>query len=201
MFECAITTDSQRKLMLKSMKPSKSDLYSYQNLNLAYGARNVEKDYFLTLAYYLSDCVKRCDEPDDYTYVLLHKGTAYRIYVQSGRGIEGLRVYKGECSFISEDEPIEEIKYYNSIDSFTKLENQCDESLNRKSFMQLNEEYKEILISGEKKKHDKTNMDAKPYASKKKPEMSLAYCIIMGIITGLFAAFSWDILTVPYEKV
>ena len=44
-------------------------------------------------------------------------------------------------------------------------------------------------------------MDAKPYASKKKPEMSLAYCIIMGIITGLFAAFSWDILTVPYEKV
>ena len=152
------------------------------------------------MVYYLSDCIKRCDEPDDYTFVLLHNGTAYRIYVQSGRGIDGLRVYQGECSFISQAELIEAIKYYNSIDCFTKLENQSDESLNGKSLMQLNEEYKEILITGEKKKHDGTNMDDKPHASKKKPEVSLAFYFIMVTLTGLFAAFSRDILAVPHEK-
>ena len=66
-----LLNDNQRKKIINTVKPSKRDFFSYQNLNLLTAVSN-EKNIFLTLSSYISSAIARTgDNSDEYKYVLL----------------------------------------------------------------------------------------------------------------------------------
>lgn len=91
-----------------------------QNLDLLTAVYNEEKDYYFTLVYFMSDCVKRCDEPDDYTYVVIKGAKIYPIYRKAGRQMGKIvdNVFASYCPIVSEEEAWQLIKCYvdNSYD-------------------------------------------------------------------------------------
>lgn len=91
-----------------------------QNLDLLTAVYNEEKDYYFTLVYFMSDCIKRCDEPDDYTYVVVKGSKIYPIYRKEGRQMGKMvdNVFASYCPIVSEEEAWQLIKFYvdNSYD-------------------------------------------------------------------------------------
>lgn len=84
-FEFVLTDEEKRKRILDFVKPyfneqgraGASD--DYQNLNLAYGVTDKSGTVFVTLTYYMSDSIKRCDDYDDYSYIVLTGKTAFGV--------------------------------------------------------------------------------------------------------------------------
>lgn len=64
--------EQQRKKIVKSVRPKRDDLYSYQNLNLLTAVCDENKIIYLTEIYYLSAAIQRTDEQyGTHKYVLL----------------------------------------------------------------------------------------------------------------------------------
>lgn len=84
-FEFVLTDEEKRKRILDFVKPyfneqgraGASD--DYQNLNLAYGVTDKSGTVFVTLTYFMSDSIKRCDDYDDYSYIVLTGKTAFGV--------------------------------------------------------------------------------------------------------------------------
>ena len=64
-FEFVLTDEELRRKILGYVKPTKIDSLSWQNLNLAYGVREKESGAFVTLIWFVSDMIKRCDDWTD----------------------------------------------------------------------------------------------------------------------------------------
>lgn len=84
-FSFVLTDEEKRKRILDFVKPyfneqgraGASD--DYQNLNLAYGVTDKSGTVFVTLTYFMSDFIKRCDDYDDYSYIVLTGKTAFGV--------------------------------------------------------------------------------------------------------------------------
>ena len=64
-FEFILTDEELRRKILGYVKPTKTDHLSWQNLNLVYGVREKESGAFVTLIWFVSDIIKRCDDFTD----------------------------------------------------------------------------------------------------------------------------------------
>lgn len=64
-FEFILTDEELRRKILKYVRPEKTDSLSWQNINLAYGVREKESGAFVTLIWFVSDMIKRCDDFTD----------------------------------------------------------------------------------------------------------------------------------------
>ena len=94
-FEFVLTDEEKRKRILDYIKPNfdkqgragAND--NYQNLNLAYGVTDKFGTVFVTQSYFMSDFIKRCDDYDDYSFVVLTGkaafGVAWKDWARSGR--------------------------------------------------------------------------------------------------------------------
>lgn len=60
-----ILTDSQRKMLIRNLRPSLDDPFSYQNLNLLTAVYDPEKKFYLTGASFLSGAIRRDGDPAD----------------------------------------------------------------------------------------------------------------------------------------
>lgn len=70
--KAVLLNDKQRRKIIRTVKPSAADFFSYQNLNLLTAVFDEEKNIYLTLARFMSSAITRTnDNFDEYTYVLL----------------------------------------------------------------------------------------------------------------------------------
>ena len=79
-FEFVLTDEEKRKRILDYVKPRfdgmAGTVVQYGYLNLAYGVTDKAGTVFVTQSYYMPDGIKRCDDYDDYSYIVLTGKTA-----------------------------------------------------------------------------------------------------------------------------
>lgn len=69
--EIVILTDSQRKKLIRNLRPSIDDPLSYQNLNLLTAVYDPEKKFYLTCVSFLSSAIRRDgDLSDQYCFTV-----------------------------------------------------------------------------------------------------------------------------------
>lgn len=106
-------TDAQRRKIVRAVKPSLEDIYSYQNLNLVSAVYNEEYGFYLTMTYYLSQTISRCNDYDEYRFILLFKVGSAVIHIKN----KDCSVSRGVL-WIPKSVLQDAIKYYE--DSFTE---------------------------------------------------------------------------------
>lgn len=141
MLEFVLTNENQRKRIIKCAEPSVTDSFSYQNLNLVYGVEDKEKGFFLTLVYYLSDFIKRCDDYDDYSYVVLTKFGRYKVNCIR-KGFHNIQIISGNVPFLSQNDIINAIRFYDDCDELRKFENSIKKQLYGKSLSKVMRKYR-----------------------------------------------------------
>ncbi len=105
--------DEQRKRIINKVRPDKNDYFSYQNLNLYSGVYDEETDCVLTLAYFLTEEIKRVgDDFNDEVYILLigrHEFTVMcKAYFNGTRGL------KSPCpTVVSDEKLLDMIEFYH----------------------------------------------------------------------------------------
>ncbi|MGN0606811.1 MAG: hypothetical protein ACI4JM_09845 [Oscillospiraceae bacterium] len=141
MLEFVLTNENQRKRIIKCAEPSVTDSFSYQNLNLVYGVEDKEKGFFLTLSYYLSDFIKRCDDYDDYRYVILTKPMSFEISCIQYHS-KDIQIVSNIIPFIPKDDIFKAIKFYQDYKELDKFETSVKEQLYGKSLSKVMREYR-----------------------------------------------------------
>lgn len=108
-----LLNNAQRMKIIREIKPSAKDFFSYQNLNLLTAVYNEEKNIYLTLARYMSSAITRTgDNADEYTYALLTPLGCFSVLCIKRMGkITGMSC---PLPFVASKSKVEEmIKYYN----------------------------------------------------------------------------------------
>lgn len=129
-FDFILTDETTRSRILDYIKPKYADSMSYQNLNLAYGAIDKNRKIFLTLSYYASQYVKRCDDNlDDYEFVVLTDKSEFKALCQMNNEIipSSIRVTQGFEQYL--EAVSQAIAFYMNYKEREALENQL-KSLN-----------------------------------------------------------------------
>ncbi len=149
MLEFVLTDEKQRQKILKCAEPSVYDTFSYQNINLAYGVQDKEKGFFLTLVYYVSDMIKRCDDGyDDYAYVILTRFENYTVSCTQRYGgeIKNLSCVAKRISNLSENDIVDAIKFYRNNEELNRFENSVKEKFNGKALWKIVSEYRDNWV-------------------------------------------------------
>lgn len=106
-------TDAQRRRIVRAVKPSLEDVYSYQNLNLVSAVYNEKYDFYLTMTYYLSQTISCCNDCDEYGFILLFRIGSVVVHIKN----KDCSVSKG-ILWIPKSAIQDAINYYN--DSYTE---------------------------------------------------------------------------------
>lgn len=70
--KAVLLNDKQRNKIIRAVKLSKRDFFSYQNLNLLTAVYDEEKNIYLTLSHYMSPAITRSGENcEEYSFVML----------------------------------------------------------------------------------------------------------------------------------
>lgn len=121
-FDFILTDETIRSRILDYIKPKYAASMSYQNLNLAYGVVDKNRNIFLTLSYYVSQSVKRCDDNlDDYEFVVLTDQSNFKALCQMNNEIipSSIRVTQGFEQYLEVvSQAIAFYKNYKEKDAF-----------------------------------------------------------------------------------
>lgn len=86
-FEYQLTKEETILRILDFIKNQRKDDIDIQNMILGYGVADKHNILFVTRIYYLSDCIKRCDDGiDDFKYVVVTKDDIFSVFCQSEYG-------------------------------------------------------------------------------------------------------------------
>ena len=179
--KAVLLNDKQRDRIIKTVKPSASDYYSYQNLNLLTAVYDEEKDIYLTLSRYMSSAITRIgDNFDDYSFVLLTSTGCYTVSCQDRAG-EYFGVFSPLPLIIPKGKIEDMIRFYD--ESFSErrvLGKEAEKDIDRGD-----KSYTEWYLEGyfsEKGQNNENN-------GKKADEKSGKFCL-SAIICFAFAAAS-----------
>lgn len=108
-----LLNDVQRNKIIKYVKPSKNDYYSYQNLDLLTAVSDDAGKYILTMSYYLSSSIRRMDDNyDECKYVLLTGLGCFSVScIEAGGKYSG--VFSPLPILISNNDILKMIRYYS----------------------------------------------------------------------------------------
>lgn len=91
--------------------------FDRQNLELGYGVTDSENTIFVIRTYYLSDCIKRCDNGvDDYKYAVVTENDIFTFFCQYGHGSITYLDMGGHDDYLSLVSGA--ILYFNSVSSY-----------------------------------------------------------------------------------
>lgn len=146
-FNFILTDDITRKRIVDYIKPKYSDRMSYQNLNLAYGVIDKNRKIYLTLSYYVSQGIKRCDDNvDDYTFVVLTDKSVFKAYCQMNIEIipSTISVSKGFEQYI--ETVRQAIAFYENYKEKKAFENQLKSSNSEFRLYNLNKQLMDQIL-------------------------------------------------------
>ena len=164
-FEYVLLTDAQRQQIIDTFHPSSSYAFSCDNLNLVYGVRSKTSDFVMTLVYYLSDSIKRCDEPDDYEFILLWPGHAQIITCKRERGRNDLTLCRRLGNSLRE-EVLEALAFYEDGPRWEFLDRVFGGEHSYSKYSDKNKEYIGKLVL-EPEREKKQKKDAEEQAAEK----------------------------------
>lgn len=112
-----LLNDKQRKAIINMVRPSASDFFSYQNLNLLTAVYNEEKNVYLTVTRYMSSAITRMDNNcDECSYALLTPLGCFSVSFTESAGKHS-NIFSPLPLFISGKRIAEMIKYYHDNSS------------------------------------------------------------------------------------
>lgn len=87
-----------------------NDCNEYKNAELGYALTDAQHSFWLTLCYYMSEIIKRCDEPDDYEYAVVTDKTAGAVHIWFQNGVQ-IKKIEGEIP-LTKQELCDAVEFY-----------------------------------------------------------------------------------------
>lgn len=108
-----ILTDSQRKMLIRNLRPSLDDPFSYQNLNLLTVVYDPEKKFYLTGISFLSGAIRRDGDPaDQYCFAVWKHWYCHKFFCKQ---LQGTYISQNTIPIpgISEEDILSAIAFYD----------------------------------------------------------------------------------------
>lgn len=126
MLKHVLIDEHLRKRIIRFVKPEERSCLSYQNLDLLTAVYDDENDFYLVLTYFVSECIKRCDDNfDDSEYAVAKNGRIFKISCKEYHYGKKIAIsYNERPDILSNELAVAAILYWNQ--NYSERENLRD---------------------------------------------------------------------------